>query len=75
VTPENFYSDFAAGMLDIGYSGYTGYELCHPLPPIHGRRAGIDFVDKNARLAAKFMRRVLNQAHQDRVAAAVPALR
>lgn len=75
LTPENFYSDFAAGMLDIGYSGYTGYELCHPLPPIHGRRAGIDFVDKNARLAAKFMRRVLNQAHQDRVAAAVPALR
>jgi sugar phosphate isomerase/epimerase len=62
LTAENFYPDFAAGMRDIGYSGYTGFELCHPLPKVGGRTVGIDFVDKNARLAAQFMRQVLAQA-------------
>jgi len=74
LTPENFYSDFAAGMLDIGYKGYTGYELCHPLPLANGKLARIDFVDKNACLAAKFMRGVLNKACADYAAVAVPSL-
>jgi len=73
LTPENFYFDFAAGMLDIGYKGYTGYELCHPLPPIDGKPAGIDFVDKNAELAAKFMRGVLKQAQSNYAEAAIPS--
>jgi hypothetical protein len=59
LTAENFYPDFAAGMRDIGYTGYTGFELCHPLPKVDGKTVGIDFVDKNARLAAQFMRQVL----------------
>jgi sugar phosphate isomerase/epimerase len=71
LTPENFYSDFAAGMLDIGYKGYTGYELCHPLPPINGKAAGIGFVDTNAQLAAKFMRGVLKQAQSNYAEAAI----
>lgn len=58
LTPEDFNADFIAGMRDIGYEGYTGYELCHPLPKIDGAPAGIDFVDRNARLAAEFMRQV-----------------
>jgi hypothetical protein len=62
LTPENFYIDFAAGMRDIGYTGYTGFELCHPLPKVNGKTVGIDFVDKNARLAAQFMRQVLAEA-------------
>jgi sugar phosphate isomerase/epimerase len=62
LTAENFYVDFAAGMREIGYSGYTGFELCHPLPKVDGRTVGVDFVDKNARLAAQFMRHVLAQA-------------
>ena len=37
LTPENYYADFAQGMQDIGYDGYTGYELCHPLPLINGQ--------------------------------------
>ncbi len=57
--PENFYADFAAGMREIGYTGYTGFELCHPLPKVNGVTVGIDFVDKNARLAVQFMRHVL----------------
>jgi sugar phosphate isomerase/epimerase len=50
------------GLLDIGYRGYAGFELCHPLPVVDGRTVGIDFVDKNAQLAAEYMRGILAEA-------------
>jgi len=50
------------GLFDIGYRGYAGYELCHPLPVIDGEIAGLDFVDKNAQLAAEYIRGVRAQA-------------
>ena len=59
LTPENYYAEFAQGMQDIGYEGYTGYELCHPLPPVNGAPVGIDFADTNAQLAAEYMRAVI----------------
>ena len=62
LTPEDYYVDFAHGMQDIGYEGYTGYELCHPLPPVNGAPVGIDFADKNAQLAAEYMRAVIASA-------------
>jgi len=62
LTPENYYAEFAHGMRDIGYDGYIGYELCHPLPPIDGRAAGIDFADLNAELAAAYMRAIESPA-------------
>jgi len=62
LAPEDFYGSFATGMIDIGYEGHTGYELCHPIPPVDGAPVGIDFVDKNARLAAIFMRKVIAEA-------------
>jgi hypothetical protein len=68
LTRENYYADFAAGMQDIGYEGYTGYELCHPLPLVDGKRVGLDFADKNAQLAAEYMRSVIASAKS------VPAL-
>ena len=46
-------------MQDIGYEGYTGYELCHPLPKVNGEPVGIEFADKNAQLAAEYMRAVV----------------
>jgi len=52
----------ALGLYDIGYQGYAGFELCHPLPVVDGRTVGIDFVDKNAQLAAEYMRGVLAEA-------------
>jgi sugar phosphate isomerase/epimerase len=64
LTPEDYYLDFALGMQDIGYDGYIGYELCHPLPAIDGEPAGIEFADLNARLAAEYMRGVLSQAER-----------
>ena len=62
LTPETYYADFAQGMQDIGYEGYTGYELCHPLPPVNGEPVGIEFADKNAQLAAEYMRAVIASA-------------
>ena len=59
LTRENYYAEFAAGMQDIGYGGYTGYELCHPLPLVNGRRVGLEFADTNAQLAAEYMRSVI----------------
>lgn len=72
LTPEDYYRDFAIGMQEIGYDGYIGYELCHPLPPIDGAPAGLDFADRNAQLAAEYMRGIVGQAER---LAAVKALR
>jgi len=66
--PEDYYLDFALGMQEIGYEGYTGYELCHPIPPVDGKPVGLDFADLNARLAAEYMRGVLAEATKAAVA-------
>jgi sugar phosphate isomerase/epimerase len=72
LTPEDYYLDFAVGMQEIGYAGYIGYELCHPIPHVNDEPVGIDFADLNARLAAEYMRGVLKEAaSQGAVAKAV----
>jgi sugar phosphate isomerase/epimerase len=58
LTPEDYYAEFAQGMREIGYEGFTGYELCHPLPQIEGQTVGIEFADLNAELAAEYMRAI-----------------
>jgi sugar phosphate isomerase/epimerase len=50
------------GLLETGYRGYFGYELCHPLPVVDGQTVGIDFTDKNTRLALQYMRGVIAEA-------------
>jgi hypothetical protein len=47
-------------MDEIGYEGYLGYELCHQLPVVDGRTVGIEFADRNARLAAEFLRELID---------------
>jgi sugar phosphate isomerase/epimerase len=59
LTPENYYGDFVEGMREIGYDGYIGYELCHPLPKVNGEPVGIEFADTNAQLAAEYMRAIV----------------
>ena len=54
------------GLLEIGYRGYIGYELCHPLPVVNGKTVGIDHADKNARLAAEYMRGIIAEAKKQR---------
>jgi sugar phosphate isomerase/epimerase len=64
LTPLDYYLEFALGMQDIGYDGYTGYELCHPLPMVNGQTVGIEFADLNAELAAEYMRAVIKEAQR-----------
>jgi sugar phosphate isomerase/epimerase len=54
----------ALGLLDIGYKGWAGFELCHPLPVVNGQTVGIDFVDKNAQLATEYLRGIIAQARK-----------
>jgi len=61
VTGENFYRDFIKSMIEIGYSGYMSYELCHTLPLENGQTVGIEFADKNAQLASEFMRGIISE--------------
>ena len=68
LSPETFYADFAQGMHEIGYEGYIGYELCHPLPKVNGDTVGIAFADKNAQLAAEYMRGIVKHVEHSRVA-------
>jgi sugar phosphate isomerase/epimerase len=65
---ENFYLPFVEALLETGYRGYLGYELCHTLPVVDGRTVGIDFVDSNARLALEFIRDTIAEAKR-RIAA------
>ncbi len=56
------YRHFIRAMKQAGYNGYMGYELCHPLPVVDGRTVGLEFAEKNAKLAAEFMRGLLKSA-------------
>jgi sugar phosphate isomerase/epimerase len=55
-----YYADFARAMSELGYDGYIGYELCHQLPAVDGRTVGIEYADEQARLAAEFMRAIID---------------
>lgn len=59
---ENYLPQFVKAMKDIGYEGYYSYELCHPLPVVNGEKVGIDFVEKNARLACEMMKGLVSKA-------------
>ena len=60
--PESFYADFLAGLLEIDYDGFLGYELCHPLPLVSGKTVDMKGLIEEvqtahrarARLAAQF---------------------
>lgn len=56
-----FYRPFIQAMHEIGYSGYLSYELCHSLPVVNGRTVGIEYAEKNAQLAAEFMRGLITE--------------
>ena len=56
-----FYRPFIRAMHEIGYSGYLSYELCHPLPIVNGQTVSIEYAEKNAQLAAEFMRGLITE--------------
>ena len=62
VVGEEFYRHFVKAMNEIGYAGYLSYELCHTLPIVNGQTVGIEFAEKNARMAAEFMNGIINES-------------
>jgi sugar phosphate isomerase/epimerase len=66
---DNFYLPFIQALLETGYRGYIGYELCHTLPAVEGRTVGIEFVDDNARLAREFISETIAEAQRLALAA------
>jgi L-ribulose-5-phosphate 3-epimerase len=56
---NDYYRDFARAMQEIGYQGYTSYELCHQLPVENGQTVGIEYAHANAQMAVEFMRGIL----------------
>lgn len=70
VIGQDFYRDFVKAMHEIGYNGYMSYELCHTLPIVNGQTVGVEFAEKNAQLAAEFMKGLIAEtASYFRVAA------
>jgi sugar phosphate isomerase/epimerase len=61
VKGEEYYKIFVKALHDIGYSGYMSYELCHSLPVVNGQTVGIEYADKNAQLAAEFMKGIIKK--------------
>jgi sugar phosphate isomerase/epimerase len=65
----DIYTPFVQAMLETGYQGYIGYELCHPLPMVNGKTVGIDYVDNSARLGAEYIKSVIVEAKKRAMAA------
>jgi sugar phosphate isomerase/epimerase len=59
VKGESHFRPFVAAMKEIGYQGYMSYELCGP--PRDGEMLGIERAEMNAKLAAEFMRGLIEQ--------------
>jgi sugar phosphate isomerase/epimerase len=57
---NEYYRDFIRAMIEIGYEGYFGYELCHQLPVVNGQTVDIRYANHNAQLAAEFMRELID---------------
>jgi sugar phosphate isomerase/epimerase len=57
---NRYYRDFVRSMNEVGYDGYIGYELCHQLPVVDGQTVGIEYADRNAQMAAEFMRSLID---------------
>lgn len=72
VEPD-FYLPFITALLETGYKGYIGYELCSPLPAVNGQPPGLDFADRMAKLGAEYMRGVIAQAKKNLAAVKSPA--
>ncbi len=59
---DEFSPAFVRAMREIGYRGFVGYELCHPLPVVNGETVGIEYAEKNAQLACEYMRRLIRES-------------
>jgi len=62
VKGETHFRPFVAAMKDIGYQGYLSYEMCSEPPKVGGKIEGLERADRNAQLAAEFLRGLIKEA-------------
>ncbi|MFB3920208.1 MAG: sugar phosphate isomerase/epimerase family protein [Terriglobia bacterium] len=62
VKGEAHFRPFVAAMKDIGYQGYLSYEMCSEPPRVKGKIEGLERADRNAQLAAEFLRGLIQEA-------------
>jgi sugar phosphate isomerase/epimerase len=62
VKGEAHFRPFVAAMKDIGYQGYLSYEMCSEPPKVNGKIEGLERADRNAQLAAEFLRGLIKEA-------------
>lgn len=55
------YGHFLGLMREIGYDGYFGFELCHPVLSEAHEPLGLDYVDEQVQLAQEFMRTLMQE--------------
>lgn len=58
------YARFVKYMKEIGYTGYIGYELCHPVVDDKHNIMGIDYVDQQVKLAQEFMSTIIKENYK-----------
>ena len=61
--PGDALEEYLGILEEIGYRGYICYELCHQLPVVNGETVGMEFANKNAQLAAEFMREIIRSEY------------
>jgi sugar phosphate isomerase/epimerase len=64
VNGAEYYKYFIGAMHEIGFKGYLGYELCHPLPVENGQTVGIEYAQRKAQEACEFMKRMIKETAQ-----------
>ena len=64
VKGADYYPRFIRAMHEIGFSGFLGYELCHPLPVENGQTVGIEYAERKAREAVEFMKGLIKEVTQ-----------
>jgi sugar phosphate isomerase/epimerase len=57
---NQYYADLVRAVKRIGYTGYLSYELCHQLPLVNGQTVDIEYAHHNAKLAAEFVRQLID---------------
>jgi sugar phosphate isomerase/epimerase len=55
------YAEYVAALVGAGFQGFIDWEYCHPAME-NGRRAGIEHVHEQGRLAHEFMRKLRDSA-------------
>ncbi|GAJ04049.1 unnamed protein product, partial [marine sediment metagenome] len=62
-THETGYGPYVNALVASGYKGFMNWEYCHPAMKF-GKRAGIEYVEEQTRLALEYMKGLRAEAEE-----------